>query len=141
MSDRDEREMWDDPLEEMRYALAEADALAPPAALRNTVRSAALAARQAGRATPSPKRISPIEAYRRSAANLDALLGELSPAEWRAPALRDLDVQGLVGHLIGVEHHFRAGAGITAPIAGADDHVASTEPFAVAQAGRPPADT
>src|SRR4051812_51019 len=127
MSDRDEREMWDDPLEEMRYALAEADALAPPAALRDTVRNAALAARQAGRSTPSPERISPIEAYPRSAANLDALLGELSPEDWRAPALRDLDVQGLVGHLIGVEHHFRAGAGITAPIAVFFNDAASTE--------------
>jgi uncharacterized protein (TIGR03083 family) len=68
------------------------------------------------------------------------LLAELSIDEWRLHALRDLDVQGLVGHLIGVEECFAAAlAGQGGE--GATDHVAATQPYAVAQAERAPADT
>jgi uncharacterized protein (TIGR03083 family) len=82
-----------------------------------------------------------LEAYRRAVVRIDALLAQLIADEWRRPTLRNLDVQGVVGHLIGVEHHFRAGSGLAPPIEGADDHIASTEPYAAAQAGRAPADT
>ena len=44
-----------------------------------------------------------MEAFRRVADAFDQLLGSLDPSCWRRPVLRDLDVQGLVGHLAGVE--------------------------------------
>src|SRR5439155_3835633 len=90
---------------------------------------------------PLAPAISPLEAYRRATAKLGDLLGELTPVDWHRPALRDMDVQALVGHLIGVEQHFQAGAGLRQPVAGADNHITSTEPFAAAQAGRDPAAT
>src|SRR5437763_42770 len=130
-----------DPFEDLRYALAEGDAEAPPGRLRAAVRAAALDARAAGRPTPPVPAISPLEAYRRSAARLDDLLGELSVDDWHRPALREMDVQALVGHLIGVEHHFQAGAGLAEPVEGADNHITATEPFAAAQVGRDPAAT
>jgi uncharacterized protein (TIGR03083 family) len=54
--------------------------------------------------------------------------------------LRDLDVQGLVGHLTGVEedvHRCLAGD----PAVAAADHIASTQAAALRQAGRSPAQT
>ena len=56
------------------------------------------------------------------------------------PALRGLDVQGLVGHLTGVEedvHRCLAGD----PGVAVASHVESTQPAADRQAGRPPAQT
>ncbi len=58
----------------------------------------------------------------------------------RIPVLRGLDVQGLVGHLIGVEddvHRCLAGD----PEVAAASHVESTQPAAARQAGRPAART
>src|SRR5207244_2828306 len=98
------------------YALAEADAENPPNGLLGAIRTAALDARAAGRPSPEAPPVSPLEAYRRAVASLDDLLGQLTPEDWHRQALRDMDVQGLVGHLIGVEHHFRAGAGLEDPI-------------------------
>ena len=66
----------------------------------------------------------------------DATLGGLTPTDWSRPALRDLDVQGLVGHLIRVEHDFHATLGI-GTASGVTDHIGFTQPQAVAQAGRP----
>jgi uncharacterized protein (TIGR03083 family) len=54
--------------------------------------------------------------------------------------LRDLDVQGLVGHLIGVEHDLQRALAGDAGVACAD-HVRSTQPAAVAQRGRAPGET
>jgi uncharacterized protein (TIGR03083 family) len=83
--------------------------------------------------------ITPPSALRRTADALDTLLGTLSDADWRRPALRGLDVQGLVGHLIGVERHahrcLRDGGDPT--IADAD-HVASTNAAVGEQLGRSP---
>jgi uncharacterized protein (TIGR03083 family) len=132
---------WSDPLEEMRYALAEGDAATPPAGLQATVQTAALQTRPAGRPSPGAPDITPLEAYRRSAITVDQLVDALTDDEWRRHALRDMDVQGLIGHLIGVEHHFRAGAGLGDPIEEAEHHIASTQPFVDAQTGRPPAAT
>jgi uncharacterized protein (TIGR03083 family) len=128
------------PLEELRYALAEAGAETTPAGLRTQILSSALASRPAGRAAPPPPVIDAVEAFRRTVAAFDALLSDLDTSDWSRPALRGLDVQGLVGHLIGVEHDFHAGLGIAGP-AGGPDHIVATQPFAAAQSGRATQDT
>ena len=61
----------------------------------------------------------------------------LDDGDWRTPALRGLDIQGLVGHLIGVEddaHRCLAGDPEVAGVS----HVESTQAAATAQGGRPP---
>ena len=65
----------------------------------------------------------------------------LTPSGWGRPALRGLDVQGLVGHLIGVEQDFHTTLGMSTLAPVITDHVASTQPHAVAQAGRPYTET
>jgi len=111
-----------------------------PTGLRERVIAAALLARAAGRPDPVPEPISPDEAFRRAASAFHELLRELPDADWARPALRDLDVQGLVGHLAGVEEDMqRCLAGD--PAVAAAEHVASTQAAAVRQAGRTPAQT
>jgi uncharacterized protein (TIGR03083 family) len=131
----------DNPLEELHFALAEADAQLPPLGLGETVLDAALALRAAGRPVDEPSPISPIEAFRRAVASIDRLLTSLTPEEWHRPALRGLDVQQLVGHLTGVERDFQSGlrAGTDAPPDA--DHVTSTDPVAAAQRHRPSSET
>jgi uncharacterized protein (TIGR03083 family) len=111
-----------------------------PPALRDRVLAAAHRARAVGRGLPDIPEISAVEAFGRAA---DAFLGLLSalPADaWRTPVIRDLDVQGLVGHLAGVEQDVqRALAGD--PDVACADHIASTQEVAVQQAGRAPEDT
>ena len=103
--------------------------------LRDRVLAASLAARAPGRAVPEPPAISPSTAFARAADRFDTLLASLSDSAWRQPVLRDLDVQGLVGHLIGVEEHvLRCLTGEGADLAEAD-HVASTQPAAQRQVG------
>ena len=68
------------------------------------------------------------------------MLCALDDDRWRVPALRDLDVQGLVGHLIGVEDDTQRCLEGDQEVALAD-HVASTQPAAEGQAGRTPAET
>ena len=111
-----------------------------PTGLRERVLAAALRSRAAGRPDPVPEPISPVEAYRRSADAFAGLLRELADADWARPALRDLDVQGLVGHLTGVEEDVQRGLAGDPAVAAAD-HVASTQAAAVRQAGHPPART
>lgn len=109
-----------------------------PEGLRERVLSASLGARAAGRPEPAPPEISPAEAFSRMADAFHVTLGMLSGGQWGAPALRGLDVQGLVGHLIGVEedvHRCLAGD----PEVAVASHVGSTQPAADRQAGRPPA--
>ena len=111
-----------------------------PAGLRDRVVAAAMRARAAGRPDPLPEQIAPDEAFARAADAFHGLLRELPDADWARPALRDLDVQGLVGHLTGVEEDVqRCLAGD--PAVAAADHVASTQAAAVRQAGRRPAET
>jgi uncharacterized protein (TIGR03083 family) len=111
-----------------------------PGGLRERVVAAALRPRAAGRPHPAPPAISPDEAYRRAADAFHGLLRELRDPDWTRPALRDLDVQGLVGHLTGVEEDVqRCLAGGTAVAAA--EHFTSTQAAAVRQAGRPPAET
>ena len=57
-----------DPLVELRYALGEADAQAPPDSLRERVIHAALAARPAGSRAVLPASITTVEAYRQTVA-------------------------------------------------------------------------
>ena len=129
------------PLEELRYALAEADAHKPPVALRPRVIQAAETARPPGLATGTESAITPVEAYRRTMVSFDSVLSELSEAEWHTFVLRDLDIQGLVGHLIGVERQLHAALGIGPDMVTDADHVESTQGDARAQAGRPTSDT
>ena len=111
-----------------------------PPALRGRVLAAARAARTTGRPLPDVPDISPVEAFSRAADAFSGLLSTLIPEAWRTPVLRDLDVQGLVGHLTGVEDDVqRALAGD--PGVACADHVTSTQPAAERQTGRSPADT
>ena len=118
----------------------EQDPVALPSALRDKVLAAARQARAVGHTVPAVPVISAAEAFSRAADALYGLLCVLDEADWRRPALRDLDVQGLVGHLTGVEEDtHRCLAGDPA-VAGAD-HVESTQQAALRQAGRAPAET
>jgi uncharacterized protein (TIGR03083 family) len=111
-----------------------------PVDLRERVLAAALGARAAGRAEPAAPEIPPAEAFRRAAAAFHGTLRLLRDDQWREPALRGLDVQGLVGHLTGVEEDVqRCLAGD--PAVAAAGHVESTQAAAGRQAGRPPDQT
>jgi uncharacterized protein (TIGR03083 family) len=111
-----------------------------PPGLRERVLAASLQARDAGRPVPDAPEISAAEAFSRAASAFYTALCFLSDDDWRTPVLRDLDVQGLVGHLLGVEHDVhRALAGDQA-VADAD-HVESTQAAAVRQAAGAPAGT
>lgn len=114
--------------------------LALPAGLRERVLAASRLVRPAGQVTPRAEPIAPVKAFRRAADALDRLLGSLDPDCWARPVLRDLDVQGLVGHLAGVEEDVqRCLTGD--PSVAAAGHVASTQAAAARQAGRPAAVT
>jgi uncharacterized protein (TIGR03083 family) len=111
-----------------------------PSGLRDRVLSAALAARAAGGSLPEAPEIPPAEAFSRAADALFAVLCALDADQWRRPVLRDLDVQGLVGHLTGVEDDVQRALAGDQAVAEAD-HVASTQPTALRQAGCPPEQT
>ena len=109
-----------------------------PTGLRARVLDASRRARAAGEPVPEVPAISPAEAYSRAADALYRTLGALNDAAWSRPAIRDLDVQGLVGHLTGVEEdvqRFLAGD----PAVSQAGHVESTQAAATRQAGRQPA--
>jgi hypothetical protein len=114
------------------------DAVIPPAGLRDRVLAAALVARPAGTAIPAAPPITAAEAFSRAADAFYALLCALAEADWHRPVLRDLDVQGLVGHLTGVEEDVQRALAGDQEVAAAD-HVASTQPAAEREAGRSPA--
>jgi len=129
---------FDDPVMELRFALAEGDAVEASDALRARVLAAASEVRTPGRSVDAPEWISGTEAFRRAVMSLDELLGALSDDEWARPALRDLDAQGLVGHLTGVEEAFAA------VLLGAEDiadHVDDTQSAALRQRGVAPLET
>jgi uncharacterized protein (TIGR03083 family) len=111
-----------------------------PAGLRERVLAASGQARAAGRPVPEPPEIPAVEAFRWAADALDRMLGTLGDDDWAAPALRDLDVQGLVGHLTGVEEDVHRCLSGDPEVAGTD-HVGATQALAVGQAGRPPGQT
>ncbi len=107
-----------------------------PVGLRARVLERSMGLRPAGRATPEPEPISQLEGFRRTAAALTALLDSLTAEQWRRPALRGLDVQGLIGHLIGVEEDVQRALTGDRTVAQAD-HVASSQPTADRQSGLP----
>jgi uncharacterized protein (TIGR03083 family) len=107
-----------------------------PADLRQRVLTTSLAARGSGRPAAEAPPISAAAALARAADAFDEQLDELSAADWRTPALRDLDVQGLVGHLIGDEQDVQRALAGDESVADVE-HVASTRAVADAQAGRP----
>jgi len=111
-----------------------------PAGLRERVLAASLRARDAGRPVPDAPEIPAAEAFSRAASAFYATLCFLGDDDWRIPVLRDLDVQGLVGHLIGVEHDVHRALEGDPEVAGAS-HVESTQAAAVRQDGRPPDQT
>ena len=113
---------------------------AVPPDLRARVLDASRRARAAGEPVPVVPAISPTEAFSRAADALYRTLSALESAAWSRPAIRDLDVQGLVGHLTGVEDDVRrclAGD----PAVSLAGHVESTQAAAARQAGRDPAQT
>jgi uncharacterized protein (TIGR03083 family) len=111
-----------------------------PADLRSRVLDAARRARTAGVTVPAVPVISPVDAFGRAAGALYRTLRGLDAADWRRPTLRDLDVQGLVGHLTGVEEDVqRCLAGD--PAVAEAEHVASTQAAAIRQAHQRPAQT
>jgi uncharacterized protein (TIGR03083 family) len=113
---------------------------ARPAGLRERVLAAATAARAPGRPSAAPPAITPIEALRRAADSLDGLLTALTEQQWSQWVLRDLVVQELVGHLTGMEHDVQRALAGDASVADVD-HVASTQPEADQQVGRPVQET
>ena len=111
-----------------------------PTGLRERVMSASHQVRPPGQAVPEIVEDSPPEAFAHAADAFGQMLGALAPDDWHTPVLRDLDVQGLVGHLTGVERDVqRSIAGD--PAVGGADHVQSTQPAALEQAGRTPQET
>ena len=129
-----------DLVSELRFALAEADADDTSERLRLRVFQASIDARAQGRPGEPAEHIDGAETLRRTVGILDALLHALCTDEWSRPALRDLDAQGLIGHLIGVETSFLAVLDGDTSAAQAD-HVASTQPSALGQAERDPSET
>jgi uncharacterized protein (TIGR03083 family) len=111
-----------------------------PPGLRARVLAAAVRERAAGRPVPPVLAISAAEAFGRAADAFSATLAALDEDQWHRPALRGLDVRGLVGHLTGVEQDVHRALAGDPGVAGAD-HVASTQPAADAAAGRPPEGT
>jgi uncharacterized protein (TIGR03083 family) len=111
-----------------------------PPGLRDRVLAAARAARATGRALPDLPPVSGEEAFARAVAAFSSLLSALPADAWRTPVLRDLDVQGLVGHLTGVEDDVQRALTGDPDVACAD-HVASTQATAESLAGRLPDDT
>lgn len=111
-----------------------------PGDLRSQVLAAAKDARTPGPAVSRPPAITPLEAFGRAADAMYGVLCALDDGQWRAIALRELDVQGTVGHLIAVETDMHRAMADDEEVAGAD-HIASTQHVADAQAGRPLAST
>jgi uncharacterized protein (TIGR03083 family) len=113
-----------------------------PPGLRDRILAGALSGRDAGRPVDPPPGIPPFEAFRRTVRSMDALLTVLTDAEWTAPAIRGLTVQGLIGHLIGVERDFlRAVRGLIPAQPGAEDHIGATQTSALEQLGKSPDQT
>jgi uncharacterized protein (TIGR03083 family) len=132
---------YSEPLEELRSALSEGDAVRPPRPLGELIVASAMEVRPPGRSSLDSSPINPSEAFARSVATLDRLLASLSSYEWHHRALRDLDVQALVGHLIGVELAFVAALENPDGIQGDADHITSTDALAHRQAAQSPLDT
>jgi uncharacterized protein (TIGR03083 family) len=126
---------------ELRFALAEGEALDVPAALRERVLARAADQRTPGGVVAPPARITGAEAFARIVDRLGVLLRSLDPADWERSPLGYRDVQGLVGHLIGVEEGFVAVLHGEADRAVGSDHRAMARPGVDRQAGQAPTTT
>jgi uncharacterized protein (TIGR03083 family) len=131
----------ENPMQELGFALAEAQAEPVADEVRAKIVRAALDGRPPGRPAHAPGPMSGPEVFRRSVEQMDVLLSSLGAMDWRRPGVRDLTVQELVGHLIGAEHAFMEELQGLAPRRGVSDHVPSTQGVAEAQRGRPSAAT
>ena len=136
-----ELDMQPNSLQELLFALAEGDAVRPPARLADSVRAGAFRARSPMVPADAPDPIDPRQAFACAVDSLDEVLGTLEIEDWHRVALRGLDVQGLVGHLIGVERGFAHALQADDDHHAHDDHIETTQPFAAQQRGRAPADT
>jgi uncharacterized protein (TIGR03083 family) len=130
-----------DPMEELSFALAEGGARPVTGQLRTRVVCAALARRSSGRPSQPPGEIPGLDAFRHTVSQMDALLSDLGEGDWQRPALRDLTVLELVGHLIGAEEVFLGGLRGLAQDRDATQHISSTQATAKAQGSRFPAAT
>jgi uncharacterized protein (TIGR03083 family) len=119
-------------------SMTDPDQAALPVGLRERVMASSRLAREVGRPVPDVPEISGAEAFGRAADAFYQLLCALSDDDWKTPALRGLDVQRLVGHLIGVEEDTHLALAGDPAVADAG-HVESTHGSAVRQAGRSPA--
>ncbi len=129
-----------EPVTEPGFALAEAGSQAAAESMRDRLLTAALTERAPGTPVDPADHISGWEAFRRLSSRLGELLGRLSEQDWRQRTVRGLDVQGLVGHLVGVESDF-AQTLLGSSAAAEADHVRSTQAAADRQRGRAPART
>lgn len=111
-----------------------------PSELRERVLAAAWTARPVGRPSPEPPRISPVTAFSHAADGLDQTLDGLAAPLWRTPVLRGLDVHGLIGHLIGVEHDMQQALAGNPAVASVD-HVQSTQAAAEQETAHTPEQT
>ena len=118
-------------------SVTDRDQAALPMGLRERVMAASLLAREVGQPVPAVAEISGAEAFGRAADAFYGLLCSLDDHDWTRPALRGLDVQGLVGHLTGVEEDTHQALARDPAVADAG-HVESTQASAVRQAGRSP---
>jgi uncharacterized protein (TIGR03083 family) len=132
-----------DLITELRFALAESECAYISATQRDRILAVVPSGRTPGYAVGGLGQISGPETFRRITSRFDNLLAELTVDEWLAATIRGMDVQQLVGHLIGVEEAFAAviAGSVTAGAHGDADHVESTQAAALRQTGRPPPDT
>jgi uncharacterized protein (TIGR03083 family) len=121
-------------------SISERRPAALPAGLRQRVLIASEQARAAGRSVPDVNAISPIEAFRRAADAFHTVLCAVARNEWHVAVVNQFDVQGLVGHLIGVERDFQLCLEGDPTVADVE-HVDSTRSVANGQVGVPPART
>lgn len=128
-------------LQELRFALDQALAEEPTPQLRQDVLSSAFTDRAPGQSWYHADQLSGAETFGRAVDSLDGLLASLATGDWGRPTIRDLDVQGLVGHLIGVEMAFADALSGTRRLGAGTDHVSSTQSSALAQKGRLPSAT
>jgi uncharacterized protein (TIGR03083 family) len=133
-----------DTLAELEFALAEAEGTTPPERLATSLEAAARRRRAEGRPVDAPEPVGPVEVYAAGAAAMDGLLASLSDDDWARTTIRGLSVQGLVGHVIGIERALCEAIVSPAPDAGDGvglGHVDATADAVAAERDRAPSAT
>ncbi len=119
--------------------LGEVAAEEPPAGLSPGALTITSSRRAAGSSLLEAPDLSAPEAFARTVAQLDALLGDLRPADWAAPTIEGWTVKDLLAHLIAVEDYFGHQLGLwplfVDPAAEAD-HLGMTRDFVASWADR-----